>query len=434
MRRRSWVPDVSEDRVQAIAAEVSGLVPDRVVERIDELTERHRLIHDVECLQLNPAANVMNPRAEAALSSGLGSRPSLGYPGDKYEMGLEAAEQIEVIAAELACTVFGADFAEIRVASGAMANLYAFMACCAPGDSIIAPPGTIGGHVTHHGPGAAGLYGLDIVEAPIDPHRYVIDVDALREMARRVRPAMITVGASLNLHHHPVAEIRSIADEAGAVVLFDAAHLSGLIAGGAWPNPLAEGAHIMTCSTYKSLGGPPSGLLVTNDAAIAERVDAIAFPGLTANFDLGTTAALAIALADTQRHGSDYANEMVASTQALVGALVELGADVVGGTAATRSHAFALRPPRGFDGDGHRFARHLRSANILTSAIGLPDRGPAVRVGTNEIVRWGMTTAQMPTVAALVARASGARGAEIDAVARVVTAFRTPFDTVHYAN
>ena len=435
MQRRSWVPDQSEDRVQTIVADVSGLDPAHVVTRIDELTERHRLIHEVECLQLNPAANVMNPRAETALSSGLGSRPSLGYPGDKYEMGLEAAEQIEVIAAELACAVFGADYAEVRVASGAMANLYAFMACCKPGDAIIAPPASIGGHVTHHGPGAAGLYGLNIHAAPIDSNRYMVDVGALAQMARRIRPVMITVGASLNLDHHPVAEIRSIADEIGAVVLFDAAHLSGLIAGGAWPNPLAEGAHIMTCSTYKSLGGPPSGLLVTDDPTIAERVEAIAFPGLTANFDLGTTAALAIALADTQRHGSAYAAEMVTSAQALSAALVELGADVVGGQAATRSHAFALRPPRELDVDGHQLAKHLRSANILTSAIGLPDGGPAVRLGTNEIVRWGMSSAQMPAVASLIARALGARGNdEFDAVARDVTAFRTPFDRVHFAN
>ena len=96
----------------------------------------------------------MNPRAEAALASGLGSRPSLGYPGDKYEMGLESIEKIEVIAAELAAEVFGARYAEIRVPSGAIANLYAFMATAKPGDRIIAPPGSIGGHVTHHQPGA----------------------------------------------------------------------------------------------------------------------------------------------------------------------------------------------------------------------------------------------------------------------------------------
>lgn len=405
-----------------------------VADQIDALAESHRLIHEVDCLQLNPAANAMNPRAEAAMSMGLGSRPSLGYPGDKYEMGLEAAEQIEVIAAQLACEVFKADYAEVRVASGAIANLYTFMACCAPGDSIIVPPPSIGGHVTHHRAGAAGLYGLDIHEAPIDPDRYIIDVDALREMAMRIRPAMITVGSSLNLEHHPVAQIRQIADEVGAVVLFDAAHLSGLIAGGVWPNPLTEGAHVMTCSTYKSLGGPPSGLLVTNDPTIAERVDAVAFPGLTANFDLGTSAALAIALADTRQHGAAYANEMVASARALASALVDLDVDVVGGDSATRSHAFALRTPAGLDIDGHRLAKRLRAANILTSAIGVPDGSHAVRLGTNEVVRWGMASAEMSSIATLIAAALRATSNhELARVASDVRAFRTPFDSVHFA-
>jgi glycine hydroxymethyltransferase len=139
----------------------------------------------VECVNLNPATNVMNPRAEALLASGLGTRPSLGYPTDKYEMGLEAIEEIEVIAAALAAEIFEARFAEIRVASGAMANLYAFMATCRPGDAIIAPPASIGGHVTHHGAGAAGLYGLTIHEAPVDAARCTVDLDGLRDLARR---------------------------------------------------------------------------------------------------------------------------------------------------------------------------------------------------------------------------------------------------------
>ena len=102
--------------------------------------------------QPQPGHERDEPAAEALLSAGLGSRPSLGYPGEKYEMGLEAIEQIEVVAAELAAEVFGARYAEVRVGSGALANLYAFMATCRPGDTIIAPPASIGGHVTHHGP------------------------------------------------------------------------------------------------------------------------------------------------------------------------------------------------------------------------------------------------------------------------------------------
>jgi len=160
-------------------------------------------------------------------------------------MGLEAVERIEVIAAELADETFGARYAEIRVAAGSMANLYAFMATCAPGDAIIAPPASIGGHVTHHAAGAAGLLGLTIHPAPVDAANYTVDVEALRAQAKALRPKLITIGGSLNLFPHPVPALRAIADEVGAKLLFDGAHLAGLIAGGAWPNPLAEGAHLL---------------------------------------------------------------------------------------------------------------------------------------------------------------------------------------------
>jgi glycine hydroxymethyltransferase len=342
-------------------------------------------------------------------------------------MGLEAVEQIEVIAAQLACEVFEADFAEVRVGSGALANLYTFMACCQPGDAIIVPPGSIGGHVTHNRAGAAGLYGLDIYEAPIDADNYTFDIDGLATMTHAVRPKMITVGSSLNLTHHPVADIRAIADEVGAKVLFDAAHLSGVIAGKAWPNPLCEGAHVMTCSTYKSLGGPPSGLLVTSDMGIAERVDAIAFPGLTANFDVGKVAALAIALVDTQRHGQAYAREMVSAAAALQQALARHGIDAL----SSASHAFALRTD-----DGHQLAKHLRAANLLASGIGLPgaegDAMNGLRLGTNEIVRSGLATNNMDELAALIAAAIQT---ETPAdLANEVSAFRQRFTGVHFAN
>ncbi len=164
---RSWVPTDSEALVQSIAAASSSASPDVLAARLDDLISANDRIHDVECVNLNPATNTMNPVAAAALGSGLGTRTSLGYPGAKYEMGLEAIEQVEVIAAELAAEVFGADFAEVRIPSGAIANLYAFMACARPGDAIIVPPAAIGGHVTHHDAGCAGLYGLDIHHAPI---------------------------------------------------------------------------------------------------------------------------------------------------------------------------------------------------------------------------------------------------------------------------
>lgn len=434
LARRPWVGDVSDDLVQAVASSVTQESSEAIEHRLAALVAENKHIHEVACINLNPATNVMNPRAEALLSSGLGSRPSLGYPGAKYEMGLEAIEQIEALSAQVAADVFGARFVEFRLASGAMANLYAFMATCKPGDSIIVPPDTIGGHVTHHRAGAAGLYGLEIHTAPVDADGYTFDVAALAVLARRVRPKLITIGGSLNLWRHPLREIRAIADEVGAFVLFDAAHLCGLIAGKAWQQPLEEGAHLMGCSTYKSLGGPPSGLLMTNDAELAERIDRIAYPGLTANFDAAKTASLALALLDWKEFGVEYAKEMLATASELARLLDDQGIPVYKGSRGhTESHQFAVRAT-GYGG-GHSAAQRLRSANILTSGIGLPIDSVAgdfngLRLGTPEIVRWGMTAGDMPELASMIVDALTCD--DPASVAPRTTDFRARFQSLHF--
>lgn len=434
LTRRDWVPAACEDYALKIAAETAAGADAAVEARIEALIVENSTIHDADCFNLNPATNVMNPRAEAALARGLGSRPSLGYPGDKYEMGLEAIEKIEVIAAELAAEVFNASYAEIRCASGAMANLYGFMALAKPGDAIIAPSPVVGGHVTHHPAGCAGLYGLVTHAAPINADGYTVDLDALREMALRVRPRIITIGGSLNLFPHPVREMRAIADEVGAWLLFDAAHQCGIIAGGVWANPLDEGAHLMTMSTYKSLGGPAGGLIVTRDAAIAERLDHIAFPGMTANFDVAKTAALAISLLDWRAHGRAYAQAMVDLAQALARELAGLGLPVFAAARGmTQSHQFAIEAA-GFGG-GQTASKTLRQAGFLACGIGLPLDEVAgdlngLRIGTPELVRRGVTPADAPALAALIAE--GLRGNDPGAVAARVKVMRARFTGVHF--
>ena len=400
-----------------------------------ELVVENQRIHDETCLNLNPATNRMNPRAEQMLAARLGSRASLGYPGDKYETGLEAIEQIEVIAAELAARVFKAAYAEVRVGSGALANLYSFMACCEPGDTVIAPPESIarprhaprgrrGGALPAHAP----------LPAPVDADSYTVDLDALADLARTERPRMITVGGSLNLVPHPVAAIREIADEVGATVLFDAAHLCGVIAGGAWPNPLDEGAHLMSMSTYKSLGGPPGGLLLTNDAALAERIEAIAYPGLTANSDAGRTAALAQTMLDWLVAGPAYATAMVDTAAALAEHLASAGLPVFRRAAgATTSHQLAVEAAT--FGGGQTASARLRRANLLDQrdrpahrgrrrvtstgcASGLPRRSGSGWVRTT----WAPWRRTSPAPSP----------ANPEAVAAEVSAWRSQFRDIHY--
>ena len=432
---RSWVPAACEARVAEIARNTASATPDAIAGRVADLIAENRRIHERACFNLNPATNVMSPRAEAVLAQGLGSRPSLGYPGDKYEMGLEAIEEIEVIAAELAAEVFDAKFAEIRVPSGAMANLYGFMATCQPGDTIIAPPASVGGHVTHHKAGCAGLFGLRTVDAPVNADGYTVDVEGVRRLAHEVRPKLITVGSSLNLFEHPVAELRDIADEVGAKLMFDAAHQCGIIAGKAWRDPLAEGAHLMTMSTYKSLGGPAGGLIVTNDADMAERLDAIAFPGMTANFDAAKSAALALTMLDWLSFGQAYAEEMIATAKVFAETLDAEGVPVFARSRGfTASHQFAVEAAA--FGGGQAASKTLCKAGFLACGIGLPIDPVAgdlngLRIGTPELVRWGVTRDTVGEIAGLVARALRAK--DPSSLAGEVAALRATYDKVHFA-
>ncbi|MEQ9491246.1 MAG: aminotransferase class I/II-fold pyridoxal phosphate-dependent enzyme [Alphaproteobacteria bacterium] len=434
LMQRNWVPEACEAYIQTISKQTAESPSAEIASRLQALADRNRDIHERDCFNLNPATNVMNPRAEKILGAGLGSRPSLGYPGDKYEMGLEAIEEIEVICAELCAEVFQARFAEIRVASGALANLYGFMAICRPGDAIIAPPATIGGHVTHHQAGCAGLYGLDIHHAPVNSDGYTIDIDGLRDLARDVKPALITIGGSLNLFPHPVSDVREIADTVGAKVLFDAAHQCGIIAGGAWPNPLQEGAHLMTMSTYKSLAGPAGGLIVTNEPDLAEKLDAIAFPGMTANFDAAKSAALALTMLVWREHGSAYADAMVRVSKAFAAALQERGLPVFAADKGfTASHQFAVEAA-GFGG-GQAMAKVLRKAGFLTCGIGLPlDPVPGdmngLRFGTPEIVRCGVTEQDVGPLGDLTVKALTEPSPE--RLAGEVAAMRKEFSNLHY--
>ena len=435
LKTQSWATSASQELISRIASQVDTKADADVQRWIEELAQENHRLHDIEGINLNPATNILNPRAEKLLASGMGSRASLGHPGDKYETGLGAIEQIEIITQELACEVFGSTYAEFRVPSGAIANLYAFMATTEPHNTIIAPPPSIGGHVTHHKGGSAGLYRLNTISAPVDQTGYTIDIDALRKLAHEVKPKLITVGGSLNLFHHPIAQVRAIADEVGAKVLFDAAHLCGMIAGKVWPQPLVEGAHLMTFSTYKSLGGPAGGLIVTNDDEIAQKLDAIAYPGLTANFDAAKTAALGITLQDWKSVGRDYAQMMVKTSQALAQHLQNLGVNIFANDKGfTTSHQFAiLAAPYG---GGQTAARRMGEAGLLACGIGLPVEQVegdlnGLRIGTPEIVRIGMKVEHMQDLAEFIARSLDT-SAEPKSIQREITEWRKQFSGVHY--
>jgi glycine hydroxymethyltransferase len=263
-----------------------------------------------------------------------------------------------------------------------------------------------------------------------------VDLEALEREAKQIRPRLIVLGGSLALLPYPVREVRKLADELGAYLMFDGAHLSGLIAGGEFQQPLAEGAHLMTCSTYKSFGGPAGGLVLTNQPDLAERIEHIAYPGLTANFDLARVAALVVAASDILEFGPDYARTCIANARTLASALAYQGCAVHGPVERgyTLSHHIALRAAD--YGGGTSASRRLEQANILTSGIGLPLPEVAgdyngIRIGTQEITRWGMRPREMPALAELISRVL-VRGEAPETVCSSTLALRRRFQKLHF--
>lgn len=397
------------------------------LEAARELGER---LLDRESLHLYAGTNLQSPAVRRMTATTMNGRPSLGDPGDKYETGLSHADEIERTAVVLLKQVFGAAYVEHRVLSGSMANLYAFMAVCAPGDTIFAMPVEAAGHVTHHAEGAAGLYRLNVVPIPCHPGTHVVDWAACADLAEQWRPRLLVLGTSLPLIPFDVAAARRLAAPIGARVMYDAAHVAGLIAGGAFQDPLAEGADIITMSTYKSFGGPAGGLVLTNDAELYERLRAIAHPGLTANFDLARLGGTAVAALEMLAFGGAYARQSIANAERLAEELRGQGLPVWSpddSGLATRSHLVAVEAERW--GGGTSAARRAEVANVLFSGIPLPGGGnrsdyAGIRLATHELTRWGMCETEMQDVARLLVEALTAPPEQLGEVRDRVIEFR----------
>lgn len=436
---RPWLTSREAERVESITRLFDSLGPHDAVGQIQAAARRGEQRYDHESVVLYAGTNVMDPTAQALLRNGLGSRPSLGHPGGKYETGLEDAEIIETACLAYTRRLFDASYAEYRVASGSQANLYAYMALAQPGDTILALPTHAAGHATHREFGAAGLYGLRVVDIPWDAERMQVDVEGLARVALQEHPRIILLGGSLMLFPAPVRRARQIADAVGATLIYDAAHVSALITApghDVFQSPLDEGAQVVTLSTYKSLGGPPGGMLLTRDAEIAERIERIVYPGSTANFDVARVAALVVTLVGFSVYGAAYTRAMMANGQALAQALAEHGLPVVAAEEGyTATHHVALHA--GAYGGGDRAARSLARCSIHSSGIGLPGEPVegeynGLRLGVQEVTRWGMGPDQMALIAGLVAdRLLNRR--PVDAIWRDVQVLRRDFQEVRYA-
>ena len=391
---------------------------------------------DQECLNLYAGTNRQSEAVRAALASTLNARPSLGDPGDKYETGLAFSDLIEKWVDEHLRRLLNAAHVEYRVLSGSMANLYAYMASTQPGDTIYAMPDELAGHATHHQNGAAGLYGLNVVPIPYHKGTHLIDWEAWYADITHVRPALVIMGTSLPLLPVDIGRASELVNDVGGVLMYDAAHVAGLVVSGRFQRPLAEGASLLTMSTYKTFGGPPGGIVATNNRHLAERVKAVAYPGMTANFDMARVAGLGVSALEQETYGDAYAAQCIENARALAEALMlsDIPVWLPNGHVPTESHLVAIDAHK--FGGGTRAARLAELSNVLFSGIPLPIEAivgdyNGIRLGTQELTRIGMTESHMGDVARFLKLALE-RPERADVTRKEVSEWRADFRTVHF--
>lgn len=433
----TWYEDEALTFRERVLRETAHLSPQELAEHAVQLDHDEAEFLTRKALAMYPGANILSPRVQRLLGSVVASRASEGHPGAKYQTGLQWAEEAEVLACDLIRRAFNSDYAEVRALSGSMANMAVLNSLTEPGDTIFSLSTPVGGHISHAKVGAAGYRRLDIHNIPYDVYNWAIKLDELRADVKAHSPKLIIVGASLILFEYPLREIREIADEVGALVMYDAAHVAGLIAGGVWQHPLKEGAHVMTASTYKSFGGPPGGIAITDDVEIAQGIDRAIFPGMTANYHTNRMAALAVAAAEMLEFGYEYARACRDNAQALAASFKETGLDVTGEAQGyTDGHMLALDVSE--QGGGAHAAAALEAAHIICNMNLLPwdsarrVRNPSgVRLGVHEITRWGMQQAEMEQIADLFADVLLERRPP-QTVSQDVIALKETFATLHY--
>ena len=373
-------------------------------------------------LQLIASENFTSPAVMRATGSVLTNKYSEGYPGKRYYGGNEVVDQIEDIARERVKALFGAEHANVQPHSGANANLGVYLAVLEEGDTVMGLSLDHGGHLTHGSPVNISGRFYNFVAYGVTASDERIDFDQMRELALRERPKMIIAGATAYPRAIDPAPIREIADEVGALFMFDAAHIAGLIAGGAHPNPVPY-ADVVTFTTHKTLRGPRGGCVLST-AELGPAIDKAMFPGLQGGPLEHAIAAKAVAF----REAADpsfraYAHQIVANAGALAGALAAEGFRLVSG--GTDNH-LCLVDLRSFDAEltGKEAQAVLDLAGITLNKNTIPGdpRSPfvtsGVRIGTPAVTTQGMIESEMSEIASLIARALRGRSDE-SAVAAV---------------
>lgn len=373
------------------------------VEQIRQFTIEHQNWMK-NSINLIASENITSKAVKEVLASDLSHRYAEGLPNKRFYEGCKFIDEIENLTVQLSKTLFKAEHVNVQPTSGVVANLASFFALTKPNDILMALRVPYGGHISHAEVSAAGIRGLKIKPHPFDNETMNIDADAMKNEILKTKPKLILLGGSLFLFPHPVEEAREAADEVGAKVMYDGAHVLGLIAGEKFQDPLKEGADLMVGSTHKTLPGPQGGIIFTT-SELKKTIDTAVFPGVVSNHHLHHVAGLGIACAEMLEFGKDYATQTIKNSKKLAECLYDLDFNVLcPDLNFTESHQLVMDIKS--MGSSSEISRRLEANNIIVNKNLLPWDGNSetkepsgIRLGTQEITRRGLKESEMEVVA-----------------------------------
>ena len=392
-----------------------------------------------EGLGMIASENIVSPMVQKIVSSDLHGRYAEGLPYKRYYQGCGGFDTIEELGLELAKEVFSAPFANIQSTSGTVSNIAALKALAKPGDQITAVSTADGGHISHARMGAVGLRDLNLSTYPWDEERMEPDIDASADLIRELKPKIALFGQSVFLFPTPLRELADAAHEVGSTVMYDGAHVLGLIAGGCFQDPLREGADVMTGSSHKTFPGPQGGFILSSseDEKFQRRLNNAVFPGTCSSYHLHHVAGKVVALAEFKEYGQKLSENTVANAKAFASALAAEGFDVLAESRGyTASHQVLTRHGELDSGAGAKAAQLLEDAGIITNMNMLPGDTKAMtpsglRLGVQELTRVGMGTSEMEEVANFYARVL-IKSEDPAMVKQDVRDFKSQYHTIRY--
>jgi glycine hydroxymethyltransferase len=361
--------------------------------------QRHRI-------ELIASENIASPAVLEATGSVFTNKYAEGYPGRRYYGGCEHADEIESLAIERAKQLFGCQFANVQPNSGSQMNQAVFLALLQPGDTFMGLDLAAGGHLTHGSPVNMSGKWFNAVPYGVRREDQRLDMDEVRRLAHEHKPKLIIAGATAYPRHWDFAAFRAIADEVGAWLLADMSHFSGLVAGGAHPSPFPH-AHVVTTTTHKSLRGPRSGVILTNDEALAKKFNSAVFPGMQGGPLVHVIAAKAVAFGEALRpEFKAYARSVVENAKALAASLEEHGLNIVSG--GTDNHLMLVDlSPKEVTGKAAEVGLDRAFLTCNKNAIPFdplpPTKTSGIRLGTPAATTRGFGPAEFRKVGGMIA-------------------------------